>query len=117
MPRHFLNFGEPAPGAGIDYDRPLATVPAYPGDVGRGGAGRAASAYSWTSEPLYRGTWDYSIDPVSKGGEHGTETILTVTVGGPPHPTAPFSDGARLQLSYNPTGRVATLDWNASPDA
>ena len=58
-------YGEPTPSAGIDFTSPLSDLTAYPagiltdgfglGGFGAGGWGQAASAYSWTSDPLAAG--------------------------------------------------------------
>ena len=115
--------GETTPGGGIQ-PAILATIPAYDGEIldgagigpaGYGGAGRAASEYSWTSAPLSGGTWNWSITPVDVAGNEGSATTASLAIAAPPNPPAPFADGKRLHLSYDATAHTATLTWQASP--
>jgi hypothetical protein len=121
----FHIYGEQFPGSGIDYATVLATVPAYIagiitdgfgyGGFGQGGFGQAAGAYSWTSQPLSGGTWNWGVKPFDTAGNEGPAQTAAVTIAAPPVPPAPFTDMTRLQYTYNNSTKQATLAWNASP--
>lgn len=122
--RGFHVYSGAAPGGTISYTTPVATVPAYIGQIldgfgmggfGQGGFGRSASSYSWTSGPLAAGTWNLGIKSFDAAGNEGSPQTTTATTAGPPRAPAPFSDNTRLHKSYNGTSHVATLTWQASP--
>lgn len=112
------------PGGAVNYSTPVARVPAYPGGIlldgfgmggfGHGGFGRANSWYSYTSDPLAPGTWNFAVKPVNTAGVEGTAATQSVAVSGPPEPV-PVVDGARLSTSYNAGTRVLTISWQAAP--
>ncbi len=121
----FHIYGEQTPGAGIDYTTILATVPAYVagiitdgfgyGGFGQGGFGQSAGSYSWTSQPLAGGTWNWGIKPFDTAGNEGLPQTTAVTIAAPPLPPAPFPNATRLQYTYNRTTRQLTLSWNPPP--
>lgn len=122
----FRVYGEPTPGGGIDFTNPRTEIVAYPGGIlndgfglggfGQGGFGRSASAYSWTSPSLARGTWSFAIVPFDFAGNEGTPTTAEATINAPPTPPPPDADGNRLTYSYDPTNRQVTLNWLPSPE-
>ena len=113
------------PNGPIDRTSPLADITAYPagiltdgyglGGYGLGGFGRAASTYSWTSDALTAGTWNFAIAPYDEAGNQGAAQMTSVTISVPPLAPAPFADGTRAHYSYNPMAAIATITWNASP--
>ena len=110
---------------GIDYTTILATVPAYVagiitdgfgyGGFGQGGFGQSAGSYSWTSQPLSGGTWNWGVKPFDTAGNEGSAQTTAVTIAAPPLPPAPFPNMTRLQYTYTISTNQVTLDWNASP--
>ena len=98
----FHVYGEDTPGGGIDYTTILATVPAYIagiitdgfgyGGFGQGGFGQSAGAYSWTSQPLAPGTWNWGVKPFDIAGNEGPAQTTAVTIAAPPLPPAPFRE-------------------------
>ncbi len=120
----FHVYGEDTPGGGIDYTTILATVPAYIagiitdgfgyGGFGQGGFGQSAGAYSWTSQPLAPGTWNWGVKPFDIAGNEGPAQTTAVTIAAPPLPPAPFANMTRLQYTYAPATKRVTLNWNAS---
>ena len=115
-----------APGGAVDYSTPVADIPAYGsttpldgfglGGFGQGGFGRSSSDYSWTSDPLAAGDWDFAIVPYDAAGNEGTGSTTTATSEAPPRPPAADSaTGLRLSYSYNSSTHVPTLTWTASP--
>jgi hypothetical protein len=121
----FHVYGEPSPGAGINYGTPLATITAYPagvfldgfgmGGFGLGGFGAAAGSYTWTSLALQSGTWHFAVKPFDEAGNEGTVATTAVTINVPPLPPAPYPDRLRLHYTFNHVTEKATLTWNASP--
>lgn len=115
-------YGEPSPGAGVSYARPLAEVAAYPGGIvvdgwnrgkcNRGGWGSAASEYRWTSPPLGNGTWTFAVASVDAAGNEGPAVLGSVAIVAPPRPPATFADGSRLHYAYDPATSTVTLSWN-----
>ena len=118
----FHIYGEHTPGAGIDYTTILATVPAYVagiitdgfgyGGFGQGGFGQSAGSYSWTSQPLSGGTWNWGVKPFDTAGNEGSAQTTAVTIAAPPLPPAPFPNVTRLQYTYNSSTNQVTLTWN-----
>jgi hypothetical protein len=123
----FHIYGEDTPGGGIDYTTILATVPAYVagiitdgfgyGGFGQGGFGQSSALYSWTSQPLSAGTWNWGVKPFDTAGNEGPAQTTTVTIAAPPLPPAPFSNMTRLQYTFSQTTQQVTLNWSASPSA
>jgi len=121
----FHVYGENSPGGGIDYSSILATIPAYTagiitdgfgyGGFGQGGFGEAAGSYSWVSDALTSGTWNFAVVPFDTNGNEGTGATTAVTIIAPPQEPAPFSDRLRLHYTYNASLYEVTLNWNASP--
>jgi hypothetical protein len=122
----FHVYGGDSPAATIDYSTPLATITAYPsgiytdgfgmGGFGYGGFGESAGAYSWTSDPLAGGTWNFGVKAFDAAGNEGTASTQTISIVAPPRLPAPFvGTTSRLQYTYvgSPTYEV-TLNWNAS---
>jgi len=121
----FHIYGEETPGGGIDYTTLLGTVTAYVGGIitdgfgyggfGQGGFGQSAGLYSWTSQPLYGGTWNWGVKPFDRAGNEGSAQTAAVTIAAPPLPPSPFSNMTRLQYTYSPSTQEVTLTWCASP--
>ncbi len=121
----FHVYGEESPGGGIDYSTILATVPAYTagivtdgfgyGGFGQGGFGEAAGSYSWTSDALTSGTWNFAVVPFDTNGNEGTGATTVVVISAPPGEPAPFGDRMRLHYNYNAALYEVSLSWNASP--
>lgn len=117
------------PGGAVSYTTPVGTVPltagdgaAAPGGFGAGGFGRgawnAASAdYEWVSPPLSPGTWNFAVKPFDAAGNEGTAATVSVALSAAPRPPAADASGRRLRYTLNPSTRVPTLTWNASPGA
>jgi hypothetical protein len=124
--RGFRVYGEPSPGAGVDYATPLDYVRAYEdgiildgagmGPAGYGGAGLAASSYTWTGPHYPPGAWTFAVRPVNAAGHEGPASTWAVTIAGPPRPPAadPVT-GRRLGYTLDPTTGVPTLNWTPSP--
>jgi hypothetical protein len=120
----FHIYGEQTPGGGIDYTTNLATVPAYVagiitdgfgyGGFGQGGFGQSSGSYSWTSQALSGGTWNWGVKPFDSAGNEGSAETTAVTIAAPPLPPAPFPNSTRLQYTYTISTNQATLNWNAS---
>jgi hypothetical protein len=114
-----------AAGGAVSYATPIATIPAYiqgiatdgygVGGYGQGGYGSAPSSYSWTSDPLVGGTWNFGVKPFDDAGNEGTPQTTSAVVAAPPNPPAANAAGKRLTYAYNPTSHVVTLSWLASP--
>lgn len=112
-------------GGAVSYTTPVATIPAYAGGVildgfglggyGGGGFGRSESSYSWRSDRLGVGTWNFAIKSYDAAGNEGTAATVSKAITGPPRPPEPTDDGARLTRSYVSGTRVVTLSWLASP--
>jgi hypothetical protein len=121
----FHIYGEHAPGNGIDYTIILATVPAYIagiitdgfgyGGFGQGGFAESAGSYSWTSQPLSGGTWNWGVKPFDTAGNEGPAATTIVAIAAPPLEPAPFPDRTRLHYTYDFALKEITLNWNASP--
>ena len=113
-----------SPGDAIDYTKIVGTVPAYlagqitdgfgMGGFGLGGFGRSGGAYSWTSQPLTRGTWNVGVKAYDAAGNEGAAVTTSCTVNGPPLPPARNPDGQRLHYIFQ-SGPHAHLYWLASP--
>ena len=113
-------------GGAVSYTAPVAYVPATVAGVdlsgwdmggwNEGGWGLSGVHYSWTSPRLSSGVWTFAVVPVDLAGNaQGAPLTTTATVSAAPNPPAPHSDGTRLTYTYNPTTRVPTLSWLASP--
>ncbi len=120
----FHIYSEPSPGAGVDYAHILDTITAYPsgkivdgwglGGWGLGGWGASAGSYSWTSAPLYSGTWEFAVVPFDIPGNEGSAMTVSQAILVPPNEPAPFPDRTRLHYTMI-AGPRAVLTWNASP--
>jgi len=121
----FHVYGSDSVGGAVDYTTVLGTVPAYTagiitdglgyGGFGLGGFGEAAGSYSWTSDPLAGGVWDFGVKPFDIAGNEGTAATASVSIAAPPLEPAPFATNVRLHYTYNPANYEVTLNWNASP--
>jgi hypothetical protein len=85
------------------------------GGFGQGGLGQSAGAYSWTSQPLSGGTWNWGVKPFDIAGNEGPAQAAAVTIAAPPLPPAPFADMTRLRYTYSNSTTQVSLAWNASP--
>jgi hypothetical protein len=86
------------------------------GRAGRGGAGYAEVSYSWQSGPLTSGSWTFTVAPVGLAGIVGPPASIMVTIMAPPGPPAPLSlGGPRVNYTYDPSTRIASIVWGASP--
>lgn len=120
----FRVFGEPSPGAGVDYAAPLATIPLYTGPgtsdgygqggYGAGGYGSAASYYSWESDPLWSGTWTFSVAAVDREGDLGAVATKSITLAVPPREPGWRQAEPRMTYAIG-AGPVAVLNWLPSP--
>jgi hypothetical protein len=109
----------------VDLGVVLADITAYPGGIttdgfgfggfGTGSFGASAGTYTWTSEPLTRGSWSYAVIPYDAAGNLGTAAVTGVKIVCPPLPPALYPDNTRLKYSYNASLHEITLNWNASP--
>lgn len=123
--KEFRVYGGTAPGGAVSYTTPLATIPANPaglwldgwgmGPYGAGGYGAASIPYTWTSEPLAGGTWNFAVKAVDAAGNESTAATTSVVISAPPRPPAPNDAGLRLTYTYNSGTRVPTLAWSAAP--
>lgn len=116
----FYVYGSDAANNPVDYTKPLATIPAYPGGIvldgfgmggwNQGGFGHAASQYGWSSQPLYTGVWSYAVDVYDKAGNTSSFQTASIFLGVPPRESPPFTtDYKRLHYTLNaPIG----LGWN-----
>lgn len=115
------------PGGAVSYAARVGFVPLATGDYdpsgfgmggyNYGGYGQSAGNYEWTSGPLAPGTWNFAIKAVDASGNEGTAATVAVAIDAAPLPPAPNSQGLRLSYTYNPSTRVPTLTWLASPSA
>jgi len=85
------------------------------GGYDQGGYETLGGTYSWTSQPLARGTWYFAVKSYDAAGNEGTAVTTPVTIAAPPKPPAIDAQGKRLEYSYSPTTHKATLTWLASP--
>jgi hypothetical protein len=114
-----------APGGAGNYATPIATVAAYVqgmtsdgygvGGYGVGGYGSAGASYSYTTEPLSGGTWNFGIKPFDMAGNEGTAQTQSAVIAAPPRPPAANASDKRLTFSYNNSTHLVTLNWLASP--
>jgi hypothetical protein len=121
----FHIYGELTPGSGIDYTTIVATIPAYIagiitdgfgyGGFGQGGFGQSAGSYSWTSQPLSGGTWNWSVTSYDTAGNEGDVQTAAVTITAAPLPPSPFANMSRLEYTYDSATKQVTLNWNPSP--
>lgn len=84
------------------------------GPFDSGGLDMLGGNFSWTSDPLTRGDWNFSVVPYNDAGAAGTPSLATVTITAPPRPPAPNGSGKRLSSTYNGTTHAVTLNWLAS---
>jgi hypothetical protein len=125
--RSFKIYQSSAPGGPVNFGTAVATIAVYPGGTltdgfglggfGSGGFGRAASSYSWTSDPLGSGAWTFAVVPYDHAGNaQGTPGTTSVTIAAAPRPPAGDANGDRLTYSYaGPATRQVALNWLASP--
>lgn len=122
----FRVYGEPSPGAGVNYDRPLGDLPigvdgihfdGYGlGGYGEGGYGAASSKFSWTSPPLKAGSWTFAVRAYDFAGNESDPQTTMVSIAAPPEPPALGPDRRRLWYEYDPGTQTARLYWLASPE-
>ncbi len=133
----FRVYGEPSPSAGVDFTTPLSDITAYPAGIltdgfglgvfNEGCWGQAAGNYSWTSDSLSSGTWQFAIVPYDKAGNEGSPQTTAVVISSPPRSPAPFA-GSSTRLAYSLLAfgdtefgqggfglPQAVLIWNPSP--
>lgn len=122
---YFNIYMSSGPDQPVNWDFPLATVPAAIGGLygggfgrgpfGRGPFGRSIVAYSWVSGALATGRWQFAVGSVDAAGNLSEDPpVVTLDIVGPPAAPA-WIDGRRIWLSaYDPATRVATLTWNES---
>ena len=122
----FRIFGSPGPDFPIDTQTPLTTLAAYPGGLiadgfgrggfGQGGFGRSASWYSWTSERLTSGTWQFAVRSFDVAGNDALgETTVSIQIATRPRPPARDDRGRRLNYTFDPETRIVSLAWLPSP--
>lgn len=98
-------------GQPVSYAKPLVTIPAYTagkintglgvGGFGTGGFGDSSAAYTWTSNRLGAGVWQFAVVPFdSAGNQDPAPAIETYTITAAPRPPAPNTAGLRLTYSY-----------------
>lgn len=117
----FYVYQSPSAGAAINTVTPIATVPAYAqgsitdgyglGGYGYGGFGQAASSYTWISLHLAAGVWQFGVAAYDSAGNVGPISTVSLTIVAPPLPPGRNAAGQRLTYTYNPSTRIATLNW------
>jgi hypothetical protein len=85
------------------------------GGYNQGGYDILSGTYSWTSKPLTRGIWNFSVRSYDAAGNEGTPVTTSVAIAAPPKPPAVDSQGKRLEYTYNQTTKQVTLAWLPSP--
>ena len=125
--RGFRIFASGAAGGPVDFTTPVGTVCAYPGGwvsdgfglggFGEGGFGRSATLYTWESENLASGLWQFGVVPYDSAGNiRGVGQTATVAIAQAPRPPAAMADGSRLAAQYSgPQTSLLTLTWLPSP--
>jgi hypothetical protein len=113
------------PGQPIDYTKILADVSAIEqglstdgygvGPFGGGGYGVQGGAWSYISDPLDRGVWNFSVVPYDLANNNGSPMTTTVTITAPPRPPEANAAGQRLTYSYDLGTRTVSLQWLPSP--
>jgi hypothetical protein len=121
----FYVYSPKAPNGPVDYTKPVATITAYPSNIytdgygmggyGLGGYGQASGSYSWTSNPLALGTWNFAVKPFDTAGNLGTAQVTPVVIAVPPHPPGPYADATRLHYTIATGTHKATITWLSSP--
>jgi hypothetical protein len=112
-------------GGAVSYTTPIAIIAAGAstpggwgdGGWGSGGWGSGASQYSYFDLAPTNGTWNYAVRAVDDNGNESTAATASAVVAATPRPGGPITTYGRLTRTYNAATRVATLQWNASPDA
>ena len=84
------------------------------GASAQGGFGEAAGSYSWVSDPLTSGTWQFAVVPFDTSGNEGTGATTSVVMEAPPGEPLPFTDRSRLHYAYSASSQQVTLNWNQS---
>jgi hypothetical protein len=119
----FYIYSSSAPGAGVDYARVVATVPAAVGGqwgdgfgrglFGRGPYGRGSVEYSWTSGPLASGTWQFCVAAYDRAVNIAPgPPVVAVTISNPPGEPG-MSGGRRIWVAAtDPAAGTATIAWN-----
>lgn len=120
----FFVYGGTAPSGAVSYTTALATITAYPagimtdgfglGGFGDGGFGQSGGTYSWTSNPLAAGTWNFAIVPFDAAGNSGTGATTSIVIVAPPLSPAPNPAGLRATYTYSSSTHEVTLSWLAS---
>jgi hypothetical protein len=114
-----------APGQPVNMNVIRATIPANVGGLwgdgfgvgpfGAGPFGETPVAYSWTSQALTPGTWQFCVVPYDRAGNlPENPPVVTLDILGPPS-APPMVAGKRLWLdAYDPESGLAHLRWNPS---
>lgn len=115
------------PGGSINYTVKLATITAYPqgvvndgfgmGGFGDGGFGESASYYSWESNPLASGTWNFGVKAFDVAGNEGTAATVSVLIIAPPLEPSVLTGTSRVTHTYSAITHKATITWGVSPSA
>jgi hypothetical protein len=121
----FYVYSGDSPGAAADTSKPVGDITAHPGNINVSGYGYGpygqtpygygSGTYSWISEQLANGTWNFAIVPYDSAGNAGTSSPVSVTINAPPQEVPPFADGLRLHYTFSSSANTVTLTWNASP--
>jgi hypothetical protein len=80
-----------------------------------GGLDLPGGNFDWTSDPLMRGDWNFSVVPYDAAGNPGTPSLTTITITAPPRSPSPNTAGKRLTYTYNSVAHTVTLNWLDSP--
>ena len=107
------------PGGAVSYAAPIAYVPAGSqglnqdgygmGVYGSGGYGMSGVSYAYSTKVLKSGTWNFAIKTVDSSGNLSTASTLSVAISAPPTPPS------KAVATVNPSTRVPTINWTASP--
>lgn len=122
----FHVYASSAPGGSIDYSTIIGTVPVSvqgvdqggfgEGGFGEGGFGSGNAYYTWTSDPLCPGVWQFGVKAFDEAGNESTTVTSSKTLTGPPGPPARNAAGKRMTYDtfHIATGHAyATLHWLA----
>lgn len=111
-------------GGAVSYAAPVDRVAAYPqgvvndgwnvGPYSQGGYGFAAGTYTWTSDPLLSGVWNFAVRSFDAAENEGASITWSVTIAGPPQPVARNTSGKRLAYQFKRGAAIGygTGGWN-----